>query len=285
MRKLAVVLALLLVVSDASAKKKTIQTGDPLPKKPVVSKKCHDKGAVRIIGSEPSTPFATVKGAKIDSAGEACCAQWARKGTKWSTVDSYGQVVGEATLTGGEGYDVTQCYELSFSTKKGKPGVGLYIDGPYTAPKSAVWTPSDIERASLAKLVTSLEAGMVPNAPYPCDGSKALPLGERTLFFHIKDDTKAKRFAIVGGPLMILARLQDDGRWVARDVDAFGSNTCMPRAYQPRAVFDLNGDGKPEIVMHQDVGDSFGDYALGLEEVGMEGRWVEVAVAIHGSTA
>lgn len=281
MRKLAVVLALLFVVSDASAKKKPmINTGDPLPKKAIKNKQCHDKGAIRVIGSDPSTPFAVVnkKGA-IDSAGEACCAQWARAGTHWKGVDSYGQIVGDTIISGGEGYDVTQCYELTFDTKKGKSGVGLYLDGPYKQPKSAAWVPSDIERAALSKLVASLEHAMVPNAPYTCekDTPKALPMNERTLFF----SNDKEKWAVVGGPMMVIARLQDDGKWIARMTDASASNTCMQRAFLPRAVFDLNGDGKPEIFLHQDFGDCFGDVALGYENE----RWIEVAAAVHGSTA
>lgn len=282
MRKLAIVVALLLVAGDASAKKKKhfINTGDPIPTKPVTNKQCHDKGAIRLIGSEPSTPFAVVnKKGEIDSAGDACCGQWARAGTKWKAVDAYGQIVGDTVISGGEGYDVTQCYELSFETKKGKPGVGLYLDGPFKQPKSVAWTPSDNERAALSKLVSTLEHSMVPNAPYTCgkDWPKALPINERTLFFLVEKE----KWAVVGGPMMTVAKLQDDGRWIARDTESSWSNTCMQRAYLPRAVFDINGDGKPEIFLHNDFGDAFGDIALGFEN----GRWLEVAAAVHGSTA
>ena len=290
MRKLALVgllLPLLFVVSDAQAKKKSINTGDPLPKKAVKNNKCHDKGSVRLIGTDPSTPFAVVRKGAIESAGQACCAQWARKGTKWKSLDAYGQIAGDATIDGGEGYDVTQCYELSFhETNK---GVGLFVDGPYKAPKSLAWTPSDGERAALAKVVATLEHTMVPTAPYACGPKKALPLAERSLYFTTKDldgsNSLPVKWVVVGGPLMVIARLQADGRWIARDVDAFATNTCQTGAYQPRAVFDLNGDGSPELFIHQDFGDSFGDIALGLNGLGFEGRWVEVAAAVHGSTA
>jgi hypothetical protein len=278
MRRLAIILSLLFVVSDASAKKKPINTGDPLPKKAIKNKQCHDKGAVRLIGSDPSTPFAVVntKG-DIDSAGDACCGQWARKGTHWKSVDAYGQIVGDTIISGGEGYDVTQCYELSFDTKKGKPGVGLYLDGPYKQPKSVAWTPSDNERASLSKLVATLEHSMVPTAPYTCTPEKPLPFAERSLFFTVDKE----RWAVVGGSMLTIARLQDDGRWIAKETDATTSNTCMPRAFLPRAVFDINADGQPEIFVHQDFGDCFGDIALGLSA----NRWLEVAAAVHGSTA
>lgn len=286
MRRIALVLALLFVVSDAQAKKKPIHTGDPLPAKPVVDEQCHDKGAVRVIGSEPSTPFAVVRKGVVRSAGEACCAQWARKDARFATVDAYGQIVGEAEIKGGEGYDVSQCYELSFTTKKGKPGVGLYLDGGYKPPKSAAWTPSAAESTALAKLVASLESAMVPKAAYECGSVKALPLAERALHFSSKEPGKAPvRWAVVGGALLVVARLQDDGRWVARTVLATESDTCRPRAYRPRAVFDVTGDGRPEIFVHEDFGDAFGDVALGLDPSGTEGRWIEVATAVYGSTA
>ncbi len=277
MRKLAVAVALLLVTGDASAKKSSIQTGDPLPKKPLVNKQCHDQGALRLIGSDPSTPFATIKKGAIASAGRACCAQWARKGSKYKSLDAYGQIAGDAEISGGEGYDVSQCYELTFSIKKGKPGVGLYVGSDYVAPKSAVWLPSDAEKVALAKVVGSLEQTMVPSADYPCTPQKTLPLSERALYFH----GNGARYAVVGGAMLIVARLQDDGRWIAHHTDNHGASTCMARTFMPRAVFDLNGDGRPELFFHEDFGDSFGDVAL--EQDGT--RWVRVAEAVGGSTA
>jgi len=305
MRTVALLLlasTLLFAASDADAKGKKkkhapkaksaeVMTGDPIPSKPVVNPACRDQGAVRIIGEGPATPFAIVKNGKVSEAGMACCAQWARKGTRWKTVDAFGAVVGEAEISGGEGYDVSQCYELSFTKKKGSMGVGLYLDGDYAAPKSAAWTPNDAEKNSLAKIVSSLEAAMVPNAVWDCGkipGIKPLkPLADRALFFTMPNDnsTATVKWAVVGGPILVMARIQSDGKWVARHVESYGADACQHRAYEPRAVFDIDGDGRPEVFLHFDWGDSFGDQMLTLGQAGFEGRWIEVAQSVGGSTA
>jgi len=292
MRKLTLLLcalALLATTSDADAKKKhkqqkkpPIMTGDPLPKKPVKNAQCHDQGAARFIGSGPSTPLAVVKKGKIDDAGVACCAPWAVKGAHYKTLDAFGQIVGDADISGGEGYDVSQCYELDLTTKKGKAGVGLYVDGSFSAPKSVAWTPSANEQAALVKTIANLEHALVATAPYDCSsGPKLRPFAERTLFFSFKDDKETVQYAVVGGPLLIVARLQSDGRWVACDFSSPSPDSCRLRAYEPRAVFDMNGDGSPELVVHEDLGDSFGDIVLGYAH----GAYREVAAAVSGSTA
>ncbi|MGZ3473078.1 MAG: hypothetical protein ACXWUG_01415 [Polyangiales bacterium] len=292
--------AALLVAASADAKtkkpkKKEIQTGDPIPSKPVKDKACHDQGAVRFVGDEPSTPLAMVKKGKIMEPGQHCCAPWARRGSRWKTLDAYGQVIGEAELAGGEGYDVSQCYELGYTLKKGKAGVGLFVDTsehPWKAPKSAAWAPTDAEKIALHKVVTDLEHAMVPQASWSCDPKVvALPFSARELFFTAPkgyedaDGDKAVRWAVIGGPILVIARLQKDGRWVARYVDASFTDSCTPHAYTPRAAFDMDADGTPEIVVHEDFGDSFGDTVLTLDRAGFEGKWVVASEAVAGSTA
>jgi len=291
MRKLTLALlalALVATTSDADAKKKhtpkkaQIQTGDPLPKKPVKSAQCHDKGAMRFIGSGPSTPLAIVKKGKVDDAGVGCCAPWAVKGAKYQTVDAFGQIVGEAEISGGEGYDVSQCYELGFATKKGKAGVGVYVDPAFKAPKSVAWTPTPKEQAALIKVVADLEQAMVATSSYKCPDAKLHPFAQRALFFSFEhDQTVPLHYAVVGGPLLLVARLQADGRWIVRDLSTAQTDSCQPQAYEPRAVFDMNGDGEPEIIVHEDYGDSFGDLVLGYEFNGFR----LVAAAVAGSTA
>lgn len=289
MRKLTLALCALAVLAttpDAGAKKKhkpkpkTIQTGDPLPKKPVKNAQCHDKGATRFVGSGPSTPLAMVKKGRIEEPGVACCAPWAVKGAVYKTLDAYGQIVGEASIAGGEGYDVSQCYELQWSTTKGKPGVGLYVDASFKPPKSVAWAPSAAEHVALQKTVDALEHAMVKAASYGCTPDKPLALDERAQFFSFETDDRVGHFAVVGGPLLIVAELQKDGRWIAQSL-GLRTNTCQSRAYKPRAVFDMNGDGAPEIVVYEDLGDGFGDLVLGFEN----GGYRQIAAAVGGSTA
>jgi hypothetical protein len=108
------------------------------------------------------------------------------------------------------------------------------------------------------------------------------PFAQRALFFSFEhDQTVPLHYAVVGGPLLLVARLQADGRWVARDLSSAPTDTCMPRAYEPRAVFDITGDGEPEIFVHEDLGDSFGDLMFGYQFNGFR----LVATAVGGSTA
>lgn len=294
-----VALSLVLATHDADAKgKKTkagkpkpgaVMTGDPLPSKPVTNSACQDAGAIRILGDGPTTPFAMVKKGKLVAAGQECCAQWARKGARYKTLDAFGAVVGEAEIAGGEGYDVSQCYELSMQKKKGSMGVGLYVDGDYKAPPSAAFAPTEVEKASLAKMIGSLEAATVPNPAWECGKMPAAePFAKRTIYFHVPASDGAgapSRWAVVGGSILVLARLQGDGKWVARHVDAFGADGCQHRVYQPRAAFDVDGDGDPEVFVHYDYGDGFGDIVLGRSHMGFEGKWELRAESVGGSTA
>jgi hypothetical protein len=63
-------------------------------------------------------------------------------------------------------------------------------------------------------------------------------------------------------PVLIVARLQAGGRWVATHTDTTASDICRTGTFQARAAFDMNGDGDPEIVVHGDYLDSFGDHVL-----------------------
>jgi len=185
------------------------------------------------------------------------------------------------------GGDPSHGYELGFALKKGKAGVGLFVDtsaasaGQWHAPKSAAWLPSDAEKIALHKLVTDLERATVPQASYVCDPKPAAAFSSRELFF----EARSARWAVVGGPILVIARLQKDGRWIARHVDATHTDSCSPRARTPRAAFDMDGDGSPEVVVHEDFGDSFGDVVLTLDDAGFEGAWIVASEAVAGSTA
>ncbi len=272
--------------ASVQKKPKPIETGDPLPKKMVTNPACADQGALRILGDDPVTPFAYVKKGKLTEAGIECCAQWARAGSHWKSVDAYGAVVGEMEVTGGEGYDVSQCYELELTKTQGQKGVGLYLQGDYTPPKSVIWAPKATERAALAESIVQLEKQMVPKSEYTeCEAAR--PFAERVLYFDKgnSNDSVREKWAVVGGPLLVVARLQGDGKWITRYVDTFGSSSCALRTYQPRAVFDADADGVPEIFLHYDYGDGFGDAMLGYVFTGFEGKWETAAISVGGSTA
>jgi hypothetical protein len=296
--------ALALAPLDASAAKKKsskakskplVQTGDPIPTKSVKDALCKDEGAHRWLGHAPITPMATVtKKGTIRSAGQHCCAPWATKGTRFVAVDAYGQPSGTVAIEGGEGYDVTQCYELSLKTVKGSVGAGIYVDeaSGWKPPKSLEWKPSDKERASLAKLVSDLERAFVPSEKgYKCSAADkvGLPIAQRSLFFAWKPkygDGSTVKQVVVGGNILVVATLfEDEGRWVVRHLDSAYANDCLPKAYRPLAAFDMNGDGVPEIVFHEDFADSWSDEIIAPEDEGFDGRFRSVASGVHGATA
>jgi hypothetical protein len=91
----------------------------------------------------------------VREAGDRCCAPWARTGARWRAVDASGQIAGEVRIAGGEGYDVTQCYELEFAATSGSLGVGLFVEASsgWRPPPPATWTPAAAEFQDSCRLV------------------------------------------------------------------------------------------------------------------------------------
>jgi hypothetical protein len=109
-------------------------------------------------------------------------------------VNSFGQIVGSAWLVGSERYDVSGCQEAIFRIASGAPGTGLYVSdtGVWQQPRSAQWTPTDGERASLATAVHEV----------------ADPL-----FFRVPASPVDDRLAVVGGRVLAIMRANGAGGW------------------------------------------------------------------------
>jgi len=260
---------------------------------------CPEADAVRWVGSDPSTPLAAVVQHEISSAGVACCALWGRAGSHWKEVDAYGEVVSEAQLSSdSEAYDVTGCAEYTFHSKisrsaagTGHAGVGLWFRGAWSPPPSARWLPTPAQQRSLFELAARLDPPVARSeagcSSVPKSGASKHPV----LFFTVDYRLEANRprllpFAVVGGPVLLLARLQSNGRWLASRMETFGSSDrCGDTVYRPRAVFDMNADGRPELIIHRDFGDSFDDMVLSLHPTQPGGNWSVVALGVHGATA
>lgn len=131
---------------------------------------------------------------------------------------------------------------------------------------------------------------MVPEPTYDCDrhrdaGSRrgGLPNDSGALFFRSVDaEGNAHQQCVIGGHLLIIAERQARGSWIATYVDAHGADACLPGFFTPKAVFDMNADGQPEIVVHTDEGAFFGDLIYIFEN---SGGWQISARGIPGSTA
>lgn len=251
--------------------------------------RCSDRGAVRWLGARPHTPLAISNARGVRSAGVACCDEWSRKGIRWRALDAFGQVVGQATVASRERYDVTGCYEATLARTEGSEGAGLYVAGPWNASASAAWTPTAEERVSFdrfaAEVAHIIHSGIAPTAVPPAGA----------IFFQARAESGAvaKRFAVVGGRALFIARFDGpsgDGRqaswrlaWIDEDSLGVQSGAAAPRTFQPIAVVDMDGDGIPEVIAHVDLGDSWSDIVIRMQAG--EGIWRKAAESVHGATA
>jgi hypothetical protein len=239
-----------------------VQTGDPLPTVAPAAA-CRRAAATRWLDSS-HTPFASVDREVVQSAAENCCGDWARKGERWRAVDAYGQILGMTEVLGGEGYDVTQCYQIHLR-KTAPAGVLFASDGgSWSPPPSARWEPDAAARTALDQLVGAR-------------GSKKRS-ASRQLFFRLPS---GERWAVIGGHALVLAQLDADGTWKStQKVDEFHDSPSW--GYQPVAVFDLDGDGVPEVVGRVDMEEAWHDAVFKRDPRGV---WREVAASVGRGTA
>jgi hypothetical protein len=231
------------------------------------------------LASDPHVPMAIARGTPVSAPPDGACRGWSTVGGRWLALDAYGQIVGTAEVASRSWYDVTNCYELKLRATGGAPGVGLYVGagGTYRAPRSAAWTPSADEEALFAALAADLRAAMKP-----------AERRARTLFFRVsarREGDAEEHFAALGGPTLVIARLEGH-RWRAvftDDAIAKGSTATddSGESYRPFAVFDMDGDGDPELVVHTRELAFWGDLVYGRRG----GAFSVVAHGVPGSTA
>ena len=78
----------------------------------------------------------------------------------------------------------------------------------------------------------------------------------------------------------VVARL--DGSWSIAAVERSHVSRFDTVCYRPLSVFDMNGDGVPEIVLRSSEGTSWDERVMTLSA---DGRWRAVAESPGGSTA
>jgi hypothetical protein len=275
--------------APAAALHPAVMTGDPAPPGPVDDAACPD-GGTRWLGADPHVPMAIVSDGRIASAGQACCAEWSRPGAEWRAIDRYGRVVGRARVAAAEGYDATQCYELTLRTAEGEEGAGVYVSGGWTPPPSAEWPPTDAERASFFALAAHADAMFEASGFVDESDRGPAPVADRTLFFRApgseRDESAPTRFAVAGGKALLVGALRPDGRWATShlDADMSLSGYAPADAYRPLAAFDMDGDGAPEIVFHESDGPSWADVVLAMEPDDSGRPWSRVAESVGGAT-
>ena len=273
----------------ASSPSSYVNSGDPLPRPAVENPHCDDAtpGATRFLDSE-HTPFLIADTKGIRTAGQYCCKPWARAGSRWRALGPYGDVVGSAVVTGGEGYDVTQCFELELRAERGTLGIGVFASegGGWQPPENPpTWQPSPEIQAALARFVEESERLLLGDAP-GWETVEVPPLEKRTLYFEAPSPAygsdETYRHAVIGGRMLLIAYWNEKDRWVLSYLDAAYAS-LTPDAYLPIGVFDLDGgdEGLPEIVYHESVGTSWSEVALKLND---NMQWRAAAVSIGGAT-
>jgi hypothetical protein len=249
------------------------------------------------LAADPHVPLAAVEGKAIRSIGKRgkdCgeAARWASPKSRWHAVDAYGRPTGLFELAGSETFDLTACHEVSFTARAGKPGVGLFVseDSGYSPAESAAFSPSAPEKRHFERFLGAMESSWVNQKPL----GKAVPWAKRTLFFQFapprdpglegrvdgagKPLERPRRWAVVGGPILVVAYLGEHDHWKATTVKL---PLGLADSYTPVAVFDMNGDGIPEIVVRASDGPTFAERVLGLDPETM--TWSEAAQSPGGA--
>jgi hypothetical protein len=249
----------------------------------------HKPSATRWLASfRDRVPLAVSDRGAIREAGQGCCAPWSRVGGRWRSVDAWGQVVGEAVVKRRSYYDFARCYDLDLQVRRGRAGV-LYASatGSWRPPASAAWAPSAAERAALHRFVADLDRLIVSGEA----AATVQPLAGRLLTFRVlarkltalPPPPNPTRFAVIGGRYLAIATLASNGRWVLGHLEHGLTDDRRQIVHRPVAVFDLDGDGLPEVIHHFSEGEFFGDDVLRLDP--RFDRWERVARSVMGSTA
>ena len=242
-------------------------------------------GLTRWLGSL-DVPLLAAGHGKIEAPGEDACTRWAPRLTRWRAVDAWGQIVGSASIKEAGKVDraLDACHYPVHQKIDGAEGVLLSsAEGPWQPGPSAEWKPSAAERERLQRFVgaTASVLGVPPND------------SKNTQFFALQNDIlgEQQRFAVVGGRALLVARLGKDGRWTLTWSDAqytrlhmrvAGSDSGL-NAYAPLAIFDMDGEGAPEVIYRWDSGADFGLGVLKFDPI--TEQFHLVTTSEYGTTA
>jgi hypothetical protein len=251
------------------------------------------------MAGNPHVPLAVVSHGTIRDAvdpalhGRSCGApeRWARRGSRWRAIDAWGKVLGTYAMDDlREVYDATGCIEEELLHPPPHDSTLLYVsaDSPWREPASAEWVPTRAERTSLIALARRMSKGQsLEHLPTPLT-----EIAATTRFFEFRSATgEAQHLAVAGrcGGWLVAERVESRWSIVSREVHpARGARPDAERdhrmCFRPVAVFDMNGDGVPEIDMRftEYEGEWWGEHVLQRTSAG---TWVYVALSPGGSTA
>jgi hypothetical protein len=242
------------------------------------------------LAANPHVPLAITNGNLIRSAvseaerGRRCGARsrWRVPASRWNAIDAWGQLVGSYVVGGFDDYDVTGCAELSFAGAPRGNGALLFVsaDSAWTPSPSVRWTPAPAEAHAFEAALSDVVRGHAQrNMMRECT-----EIHDEVRFFEVRTGTATQRFAVGGrNGGYLVASLAADGSWsrdLAKSEPVRAPDFTM--CYRPVAVFDMNGDGVPEIVVRESEPASWGDFVLMRS---LTGHWQVVATSPGGSTA
>jgi hypothetical protein len=226
----------------------------------------------RWLGTD-GVPLAVSGRNPVGPAPADACMRWGKRGSRWRGIDAWGQEAGRARVTTGATMDAVLgvCRYPELDVVSGRESVVYVSDGSsFRAPASAQWIPGDGERRAFDHFLAQLG----PLAGIQVDGTAPV-------FFRAPARGMAGpeewRFAVVGGTALVVARCNGAGVW---SLDHLARGVTKIR---PLAVFDMDGDGVPEILHDWERIDDHGRSVLGLDA--WHGGWRTVAESDFGSTA
>jgi hypothetical protein len=234
-------------------------------------------GQSRFVAS--GVPLAEVRQGRLErvGSGRLPCgtkSRWAKAKSRWQALDAWGRVTGTLTVGGSERYDATGCHQIWFSEGTGQDGRGVFVaeGSGYTAGASAEWKVDEGQKKRFDRLYAAQQGVWVEGK------AEAAAEGRRTLFFTLPAHEAAAegaptqrrpaRWAVSGGRVLVVGYVGANGAWkVGHVLPPNGKQN----AYEPLAVLDMNGDGLPEIVVHEEAGGVFTDRVLSFDPASM--RW------------
>lgn len=236
------------------------ETGDPLPPRSTVNSRCVNNGRTRFLGREPHVPLATFDGQHLGLVDSGCGASWSAPAARWRALDAWGQIVGHAVTSGGEGYAVTQSYELALTVTDGTSGTGLYAseDGPWTAAPSVEWAPSAAQRENYQRFL-----GRFSRLFHEQPASNTEADRRSTMFFRASRGSDQTFFAVTAGRSLMISRFDATrSQWGIVMLHTAQARSASINVFALEAVFDMDHDGWPEIIVHHDEHDAFWNDAI-----------------------
>lgn len=263
--------------------------GDALakPKKTKKPKPPADTAAY-FMASDPHVPLAiTDKGKFVPfEVPKKQCGdpkRWATVGSAWQALDAWGQVAGDFTIDSVEHYDVTGCDEVAMKKKSGDDGAKLFVSSTtWKSPASVELAASDAEKSALGALLDGA-VKLYATAPKTLQqGKDAFKIAYFTAPNPVDDGTHPiETWAVASGPMLVFAHVVA-GEWKLAHVSPPWDRDYSVDRYRLVSVFDMDGDGSPEVIVNENNLDSWNEEVFSLVE---PSGWSVVVVSPGGSTA